>query len=69
MSLIVCTLVFITGGFFTVTLMSCFAVAKLADERREKIFVSLGEGGSSKDLFNAEMKINTCGLPSGLRHG
>ncbi len=69
MSLIMGALIFIAGGVFTIALMSCFALAKLADERREKIFASFGEGGGSEDFFNVEMKSQPGGLQSGLRHG
>jgi hypothetical protein len=69
MSLIMGALIFIAGGVFSVALMSCFALAKLADQRREKIFASFSEGGGSEVLFNVGIKSHTSGLQSGLRHG
>jgi hypothetical protein len=66
MSLIVGALIFIAGGVFTVALMSCFALAKLADERREKDSLPYSEGGGSEDLFTVDIEG---GLQSGLRHG
>ncbi len=51
MSSIIGVLVLVAGSVFTVTLMSCFALAKRADERREEIFASLSEDCSSVDFM------------------
>jgi hypothetical protein len=50
MSLIISVLLLL-AGLFTVAMMSCFAMAKLADERKEKIFASFCENCGSGDVL------------------
>jgi len=51
MSLIIGALLFVAGGVFTVALMSCFAMAKAADEGKKVIFASFSEDCSSGDCL------------------
>ncbi len=50
MSSIIGVLLLAVGSVFAVVLMSCFALAKRADERQEEIFGSLSENCNSGDL-------------------
>ncbi len=56
MSSLIGILVLVAGSVFTLTLMSCFTLAKRADERREEIFASLSEDCSSVDLIQYNIK-------------
>jgi hypothetical protein len=49
MSLIIYALFVTVGSVFAVAFMSCFALAKRADEQREEIFAVLGENCHPKD--------------------